>query len=69
MLANSLEFIRAMVPTEMTLIATPIVLEPEYRGLANSVGSHHTDPVSAVASNTPTTVRPWHLPSAEDPSP
>jgi nicotinamidase-related amidase len=37
-LANSLEFIRAMAATEMALIATPIVLEPEYRALANSVG-------------------------------
>ena len=37
-LASSLEFIRAMASTEMTLIATPIVLEPEYRALANSVG-------------------------------
>jgi nicotinamidase-related amidase len=37
-LANSLAFIRAMAPTPMTMIATPIVLEPEYRALANSVG-------------------------------
>lgn len=37
-LASSLEFVRAMAATEMTLIATPIVLEPEYRALANSVG-------------------------------
>ncbi len=37
-LANSLAFIRAMIPTPMTLIATPIVLEPDYRALANSVG-------------------------------
>lgn len=37
-LKNSLEFIRAMAPTDMTIIATPIVLEPDYRALANSVG-------------------------------
>ena len=37
-LANTLAFLRAMAPTPMTLIATPIVLEPDYRALANSVG-------------------------------
>lgn len=37
-LASSLAFITTMAPTEMTIIATPIVLEPEYRALANSVG-------------------------------
>ena len=37
-LASSLAFIAAMAPTDMTIIATPIVLEPEYRALANSVG-------------------------------
>ncbi len=37
-LANTLAFIRAMIPTPMTIIATPIVLEPDYRALANSVG-------------------------------
>lgn len=37
-LANSLAFIRAVSSSGMTLIATPIVLEPEYRALANSVG-------------------------------
>jgi nicotinamidase-related amidase len=37
-LANSLAFIRALAPTAMTIIATPIVLEPSYRALANSVG-------------------------------
>lgn len=37
-LANSLAFIRAMVPTPLTFIATPIVLDPAYRALANSVG-------------------------------
>jgi nicotinamidase-related amidase len=37
-LANSLAFIRAMVATPLTIIATPIVLEPDYRALANSIG-------------------------------
>ena len=37
-LANSLALIRALAPTKATLIATPIVLDPEYRALANSVG-------------------------------
>lgn len=37
-LKSSLDFIAAMAPSEMTIIATPIVLEPEYRALANSVG-------------------------------
>ena len=37
-LANSLAFIRAVANTPITIIATPIVLEPDYRALANSVG-------------------------------
>lgn len=37
-LANSLAFLRAVAPTELTIVATPIVLEPTYRALANSVG-------------------------------
>jgi hypothetical protein len=37
-LANSLAFIRALVPTPVSIISTPIVLEPSYRALANSVG-------------------------------
>ena len=37
-LANTLAFIRAVIPTPVSLIATPIVLEPNYRALANSVG-------------------------------
>ena len=37
-LANSLAFIRAMLPTPLAIIATPIILEPDYRALANSVG-------------------------------
>ena len=37
-LANSLAFIRAISASPVTIIATPIVLEPDYRALANSVG-------------------------------
>jgi len=37
-LAHSLAFIRAMAPTQLTIIATPIVLEPDYRARANSAG-------------------------------
>lgn len=37
-LASAMAFVRAMAPTALTIIATPIVLEPEYRALANSVG-------------------------------
>lgn len=37
-LANTLDLIRSMEDTAMTIVATPIVLEPEYRALANSVG-------------------------------
>lgn len=37
-LANTLAFLRKMAPTELTIISTPIVLEPDYRALANSVG-------------------------------
>jgi nicotinamidase-related amidase len=37
-LANSLRMIRALLETEITLICTPIVLEPGYRALSNSVG-------------------------------
>lgn len=37
-LANTLALIRNLAATELTIIATPIVLEPEYRALANSVG-------------------------------
>jgi len=37
-LANTLAFIRALASSPMTIIATPIVLEPDYRALANSVG-------------------------------
>jgi len=37
-LANSLGFIAAAARTPMTIISTPIVLEPDYRALANAVG-------------------------------
>ena len=37
-LANSLAFIAAVARTPMTIISTPIVLEPDYRALANAVG-------------------------------
>ena len=37
-LARTLELIRATAGTKLSIIATPIVLEPEYRALANSVG-------------------------------
>jgi nicotinamidase-related amidase len=37
-LANSLAFIAAVAPTPITIISTPIVLEPDYRALANAVG-------------------------------
>jgi nicotinamidase-related amidase len=37
-LANTMALITGLVSTAMTIIATPIVLEPNYRALANSVG-------------------------------
>lgn len=37
-LACTLDLIRATLSTGLTIIATPIVLEPEYRALSNSVG-------------------------------
>jgi len=37
-LSNSLEFIREAAKTEMSIISTPIVLEPNYRAMANAVG-------------------------------
>ncbi|MEY4004077.1 MAG: hypothetical protein RLZZ221_173 [Verrucomicrobiota bacterium] len=37
-LNNSLEFIREAAKTEMSIISTPIVLEPNYRAMANAVG-------------------------------
>ncbi|MEI6666745.1 MAG: cysteine hydrolase family protein [Acidobacteriota bacterium] len=37
-LRNSLTLVGAMAPTGVPIIATPIVLTPDYRALANSVG-------------------------------
>jgi nicotinamidase-related amidase len=37
-LASSLAFIGEAAKTPMTIISTPIVLEPDYRALANAVG-------------------------------
>jgi nicotinamidase-related amidase len=37
-LASTLAFIRAVAATPMTLVSTPIVLTPDYRALAHSVG-------------------------------
>lgn len=37
-LNSTLEFIRTMASSALTVISTPIVLEPTYRALANSVG-------------------------------
>jgi nicotinamidase-related amidase len=37
-LANTLAFVRRVAATPMAIISTPIVLEPDYRALANSVG-------------------------------
>ena len=37
-LQNTLNFVSAMQDTPLTIISTPIVLEPDYRAMANSVG-------------------------------
>lgn len=37
-LANTLAFIRAVAPTPMTIISTPIILSPDYRAMASPVG-------------------------------
>ena len=37
-LSNTLAFIEAVGPTTITLIATPIVLAPDYRAMAEPVG-------------------------------
>ena len=37
-LANTIDLLNAAVDTDMTLISTPIILTPDYRGLAESVG-------------------------------
>ncbi|MFN8622973.1 MAG: cysteine hydrolase family protein [Chloroflexota bacterium] len=41
-LANTLELISAVAHTDMTIISTPIVLEPDYRALASPVGILNT---------------------------
>lgn len=41
-LANTIAFIEAMADSPMTIIATPIVLEPDYRALASPVGILNT---------------------------
>lgn len=41
-LANTLAFIEAVAATPMTLISTPIILEPDYRALASPVGILNT---------------------------
>lgn len=37
-LQNTLNFVDAMKDTALTIISTPIVLEPDYRAMSNSVG-------------------------------
>lgn len=37
-LSNTLDLINSAVKTEMAIISTPIILTPDYRGLAESVG-------------------------------
>ena len=41
-LANTLAFIRALAPTDATIISTPIVLAPDYRAMASPVGILNT---------------------------
>ena len=40
-LANALRFVDAMKDTGLTILSTPIVLEPDYRALASPVGILH----------------------------
>ncbi len=40
-LANTLALLKALAPTNATLISTPIVLSPDYRALASPVGILH----------------------------
>jgi nicotinamidase-related amidase len=40
-LANTMALIRAVADTPMSIISTPIVLDPEYRALASPVGILH----------------------------
>jgi len=41
-LGNTLAFIRALAPTEATIISTPIILAPDYRAMASPVGILNT---------------------------
>ena len=40
-LASTLAFLEEVAPTPLTIISTPIVLEPDYRALASPVGILH----------------------------
>jgi len=37
-LANTLELLKIAARTDTTIISTPIIISPDYRGLAESVG-------------------------------
>ncbi len=41
-LEHTLSFIRALAPTEATIISTPIILSPDYRAMASPVGILNT---------------------------
>ncbi len=41
-LENTLAFLRALAPTEATIISTPIILAPDYRAMASPVGILNT---------------------------
>ena len=41
-LDNTIAFIRALAPTEATIISTPIILAPDYRAMAHPVGILNT---------------------------
>ena len=41
-LTNTLALIRALAPTEATIISTPIILAPDYRAMASPVGILNT---------------------------
>ncbi|MBK9740796.1 MAG: cysteine hydrolase [Actinobacteria bacterium] len=41
-LDNTLAFIRALAPTDATIISTPIILAPDYRAMASPVGILNT---------------------------
>jgi nicotinamidase-related amidase len=53
-LANTLALIARLVPTEVSILSTPIVLTPDYRALASPVGILHAIKESgAFAAGTP----------------